>query len=389
MHGRGFAVHKKAWTRRGKNGQTVRGETAKWYVFYRDGYGKKREVPGFESYDLTVQLGHKLVAEANTIRLTGKPPAESPLCERFMPHEWLDKFERHLRAGDREGETVRLVMARLRVVMDGVNRLVDLTASHLEDVLARLKAERNASAQTRKHYIRNAKQFTRWLVRKKAMNSCPLADVEVPAVKKDRRHVRRAERPEFLTTLYASMTERNKSIRHLTAEDRVWLYVVAAATGYRAKELSRLVPADFLLDLADPVVVLPGGRTTKNAEPTVQPIDPALVPGLAAFLAKKKAGQPVWPGKWRTGKWAGQMLKRDLAAAGLPYKDHRGRVFDFHSLRATYITALALSGAPFSDVQRLARHSDPKLTMDVYVDNGITQLAGSVRKIGLPVPPAV
>jgi hypothetical protein len=37
------------------------------------------------------------------------------------------------------------------------------------------------------------------------------------------------------------------------------------------------------------------------------------------------------------------MLRLDLEAAGLPYADEDGRVADFHSLRAVYITALAKS----------------------------------------------
>ncbi len=46
--------------------------------------------------------------------------------------------------------------------------------------------------------------------------------------------------------------------------------------------------------------------------------------------------------------------------------DSEGRVVDFHALRATYITMLVKGGATVKQAQDLARHSDPKLTMNVY-----------------------
>jgi site-specific recombinase XerD len=37
-----------------------------------------------------------------------------------------------------------------------------------------------------------------------------------------------------------------------------------------------------------------------------------------------------------------------------------------HSIRHGYITALAKSGVSIKTLQTLARHSDPKLTLNVY-----------------------
>ena len=60
------------------------------------------------------------------------------------------------------------------------------------------------------------------------------------------------------------------------------------------------------------------------------------------------------------------MLREDLEAAGIAYRDDSGRVLDFHAFRHTYVTMLARSGAPVKVVQTLARHSDPKLTLNTY-----------------------
>ena len=65
----------------------------------------------------------------------------------------------------------------------------------------------------------------------------------------------------------------------------------------------------------------------------------------------------------------------------LAYIDDDGRVVDFHALRATYITMLVKSGASVKEAQELARHSDPKLTMNVYTKLGIHDLAGALDRL--------
>ena len=64
------------------------------------------------------------------------------------------------------------------------------------------------------------------------------------------------------------------------------------------------------------------------------------------------------------------MLRRDLEAAGIPYETDSGTA-DFHALRHSYVTALAMSNAPVKIVQSLARHSTPTLTLGVYAHVGL------------------
>ena len=60
------------------------------------------------------------------------------------------------------------------------------------------------------------------------------------------------------------------------------------------------------------------------------------------------------------------MLRRDLQAADLPMTDRDGNKICFHSLRNSYISFLANSQTPPKVVQKLARHSDPRLTFNTY-----------------------
>ncbi len=59
-------------------------------------------------------------------------------------------------------------------------------------------------------------------------------------------------------------------------------------------------------------------------------------------------------------------------------------VADFHSPRVSFITALVNGGASVKVAQELARHSDPKLTLNVYTTLGIHDAASALE--ALPDP---
>jgi integrase len=117
---------------------------------------------------------------------------------------------------------------------------------------------------------------------------------------------------------------------------------VAAGTGFRANELRSLTPESFDLD-ADPPTITVQAAYSKRRRDDVQPIRSDLADALRPWLATKAPGEPVFH---PLTKEAADPLKHDLQAAGVPYRDASGRVADFHALRHTYITALALSHAP-------------------------------------------
>ena len=56
------------------------------------------------------------------------------------------------------------------------------------------------------------------------------------------------------------------------------------------------------------------------------------------------------------------MLRVDLLAAGIDYRDESGLVFDFHSLRCELATLADAAGVSPRVVQRMMRHSTLELT---------------------------
>jgi len=73
--------------------------------------------------------------------------------------------------------------------------------------------------------------------------------------------------------------------------------------------------------------------------------------------------------------------KRYLEWAKIPYEDDRGRRVDFHSLRHTYGSMLSKVGVAPRVAMSLMRHSDMRLTMNVYSDPRIFDMNGAVEKL--------
>lgn len=223
---------------------------------------------------------------------------------------------------------------------------------------------------------RQARQFTRWLWRKKkVLDADPLAALDLPKSENDGGR-RRALTETELAKLYDAVKASNTTLRHLTPADRLALYAVAVTTGFRVGELSALTAAHFDLTASPPTVTLPG-EFTKNGKDARLPLSPAVVPLVAAQADRHPSG-PLWPGKW--GERAGLMIRKDLTAAGV---SANGGKLDFHCLRHTFTTFLGRT-APLKVVQELARHSTPILTVGRYSHAEFAEKATAVA--GIPTP---
>src|SRR5262249_12542634 len=187
-----------------------------------------------------------------------------------------------------------------------------------------------------------------------------------------------------LAALIETTRASTKVIRRLAGPDRAMLYLTAFATGYRAGELAELGPENFDLNAEIPVAVLPP-KATKNKKAARQPLPPGLAAQLREYLADKPKGKPVWPGTWRERPVS--VLTRDLAAAKVPYcvtTIDGPRFADFHALRHGYLSALAAAGVGVKELQTLARHSDPRLTLGIYTHARAEALGASVARLQLP-----
>src|SRR5205807_917838 len=107
---------------------------------------------------------------------------------------------------------------------------------------------------------------------------------------------------------------------------------------------------------------------------------------LRACLGGRPEGAPVWPGSWNVD--AAEMLRADLADAGIPYavEGPDGPLFaDFHALRHTYLTLGGRAGIDLRTLQELAGHSSPNLTAR-YSHRRLHDLSGAVGKLPRVLP---
>jgi integrase len=185
------------------------------------------------------------------------------------------------------------------------------TAAALQERLGR-----GAGIQTANYYLREIKSFCRWLVKDWRMGDNPLVHLQGGNVRQDRRHDRRPLPLEELHLVLQAARQSSTTFRGLDGQDRVILYSVACASGFRAEELASLCPTAFDLDGDPPTVSLSAGDA-KNGRAAVQPLPQDVVEALQLYLAGRPADRPIWSGTWF--QRAADMLRIDLVAAGLPY----------------------------------------------------------------------
>jgi len=76
-----------------------------------------------------------------------------------------------------------------------------------------------------------------------------------------------------------------------------------------------------------------------------------------------------------------RIFDRDLALAGIPKRDDRGRTVDLHALRHTFGTMLSRGGVAPRVAQAAMRHSSIDLTMNVYTDPRLLDVAGALEAL--------
>jgi integrase len=327
-------------------------------------------------------------------------------ADRLAIDECLQAFEADLRAGRvRRGKRravsrthADLTMRRVRKIVEGcgIKRANDLAADAVNRLLDRLQEKQEIrTAQTRKHYERAIKSFSRWLAATERLERDLLARLEVTCVDAaDVVHDRGAFRVEEIEAI-AAAGRGGPAYRGLAGPQRAMLYPFAACTGFRAKECAAVRKRDLAPDLA---FVRISGLFTKNDREAVQPIPSFLRPALAGYVAQLSDEDFLWPGGWEqddqgrwveagwiAGKEAGEFLRRDAAKVGIVIgrkgrEANGGRVLDFHSFRHSYVSALDRAGISEGLARKLARASC-RAILERYTHREFEELAAAIEGI--------
>ena len=297
----------------------------------------------------------------------------------------------------------RLVASRVAAVVAGCKwqSVADLVtgeatlAAYLRDLarrptpLPKSRTGKTRSAQTVRFHLAAVTRFARWLARTgdAGVPADLFGRVGTPDPAADRWHARRALSPVDLARVLGAAEASAVTFRGLTGPDRAHVYRLAYATGFRARELSTLTPAHFD-PAAVPMSVTLAKKRSKNNKGANHPLPDFAAGPLRGYLAGRAPTLALWPGTWPDE--AANMLRIDLAAAGVPDRIDTpdGVLFaDFHSLRHSFTTGLAAAGVGVKELQTLARHSDPRLTLGTYTHTTAGALADAVGRLAPPGEP--
>lgn len=76
-----------------------------------------------------------------------------------------------------------------------------------------------------------------------------------------------------------------------------------------------------------------------------------------------------------------RVLDKDMEFAGIQKTDERGRVLDVHAFRMTFCSNMAAAEIPLQAAQVAMRHSDPKMTANVYTDIDLLDVRGAMNSL--------
>ena len=363
-------------------------KTAKWYIDFSDHNQLRHKIPAFADKRLSEGLGRNIESLVNC-RIAGlEPDKKLNQWIEDLPDRLLKKF---VSWGLIEGQRTEITKPLSQHISDYVktleakgysrdyvvrtkNRLKkivsdcrltyfrDITKSVVEIYSGKMKKD-GYSKTSRAHYIDALKTFLNWAEQDQRIMRNPIAKMEKPARDSEKKGILT---PEQFVHLIKTTSARNILIGRTTGQERAVLYLLAGLTGLRRKELLNLT-WDAISLSEDNNSVKVKASIAKNGKEAEQPVPPMLVSVLTLLKAqaRPKNGDRVF---LSFSKWinTAELIRQDLKVAEIELTDRDGNEICFHSLRNSYISFLANSQTPAKVVQKLARHSDPRLTFNTY-----------------------
>ena len=154
-------------------------------------------------------------------------------------------------------------------------------------------------------------------------------------------------------------------------------YRTQMLSGLRVGELRALQWRDLDLDSDEPAII-PRAETTKSKRSDPIPLHRELADALRQM--RPPFAQPT-DRVFRTVPTL-TTFKADLRRAEIPIADDQGRTLDRHALRTTFVTWLSSDAkADLRTAQRLARHTDVRLTLGTYTDVRLLDHHGAINRL--------
>ena len=371
-------------------GTRYRDVSTKWYVQYKDVNSQWQRVPGYTDKEATERLAADLKRRTEQEQVGLVSPFEKAQCKPLIDH--LKDFRKFLRDKGDSQKHVDQTYNRICKGFEGCGFRFwrDISASQLTSWLADERDAEQMGVRTSNYYQSAAKEFCTWMVKDKRAKHSPLDFLTALSTETDIRRERRAITDEEFRWLIQAAID-GPPIQCMDGLQRAMLYILASWTGYRRKELASLTRRSFDF-IGSPPVVRVGAAYSKRKRKDSIPLHEMVAEYVQHWLNARtldNRDQPIFDLRTAGGKLrrTSKMMKLDLeqarlnwiddakndnerarreASDTLTYCNEDGLFADFHANRHTFISNLGRAGVTLKLAQTLARHSDPKLTMNVY-----------------------
>lgn len=344
----------------------------KYRYTFKDYTGRRRTGTGTRRKAETEDIAQEVERRHERIRKGLEPPPNS--AQRYETARFSGVVEQYLAWGKAQGGRggrpwaeahTRMRRAHLTWWADALELEImrDLRGClpRAEAALRRLR-DRGRAGATVNNYGEALQAFCNWCVKRGYLDANPVEDME------------RFDNTPQETRRALTRDEVSRLLGVITPPGRRLTYETALCSGLRANELRSLKVRH--LDTERGGLCLERAWT-KSRKPGFQPLPGPLVERLAEAADGRPPDAPLLD----VPSHPARDLKKDLRRAGVPIETHQGKL-DFHALRVTYVTHLFDSGATVKEAQELARHSTPRLTVNVYAKTRPDRLHEVVGRMG-------
>ncbi len=389
--------------------QAVKGKSRKWYGRFKDPNGKDKQVPLFTDKTASQAKLNEIVRNVERRSAGLYDPYEEHHKKSVNDH--LADYEAFMIAKGITEKHVNQTLSRIRKLIEGcqINLLMDIDATKVAVWLSdRRMTSKRFSAQTSNFYLDGLKYFCNWLVTHDRMQKNPVSKLNRVNIEIDQRHTRRSlSEDEFQRLISAA--EDGSSVENVNGPDRAIIYLFAAWTGFRRRELASMTLRSIDLTGTPPVLKVDAAYSKRRREDSI-PLHPYVVGKFRYWLKTQpdlKADSKLFPLTTPKGylRDTAKMMKKDLESARklwldessieaertqressdfLKYENSKGEFADFHANRHTFITNLSKAGISLAVAQKLARHSDPRLTANRYTHLDIDEKASAIETLPSP-----
>lgn len=219
------------------------------------------------------------------------------------------------------------------------------------------------SPKTHNEYLAIFNKFLNWLINNRYIEFNPLVSIK------------RLKQMDIKTKYRRALTQDECNRFLIVSDKRTPLYLTALYTGLRRGELLSLKWGDIILNGIDSFIRV-RASTTKNKKSESLPLKIELAEELLKLRPFNfNDGDLVFSGLLHKSR----EFYNDLKKANIPLIDGLDRIVDFHSLRYTFCTNLALAGVNIRYAMKLMRHSDINLTIKIYTDAGLLDVRPSIN----------